>query len=176
MSRYEKFHFITSIIQNIIITISVIIGSIWALKTFIHQNPSFYETGWEIMGLEENKVSGKIELYLLDKHTSSYQVSLTLKNTSLNYSQVLNHSYFNIQSIHISDDNGNLISNDNKKQFVKYNSDLIKDYNLVIPSNESREYIGLIQFKKEGAYLLEINPCSEFKTNCLIQKYIFIRK
>ncbi len=174
--KSEIFSNLASGLQNLAVIISLFISAMWAYRIFVYQNPAFYETGTEFIGVDKRNISGDIKLVLLDKKISAYVVILELKNHSKTHSQIFPYPFININYTHLRDKNGKPDYTDKSGQSATFNSHLIVGNGLLIPAMGSSIYKAFIDFEKEGIYLVESNPCMAMKTDCLIQTYVLVNK
>src|ERR1700692_880700 len=61
----ESFSKISSRIQSLAVVIGLMIGAWWALKTYIFQNPAYYEQGVEVAGREPDVIRVDLSLVAL---------------------------------------------------------------------------------------------------------------
>lgn len=163
----ETFQKITAAIQSIAVTIGLVVGGWWALKTFIYQNPAFYETGVMPGGIEGSLLKGTLEVNAINKQKRQYEITLNLLNESKTHTQIVNYGDLEV-----------LLSSDQKENPTAANfmSNASISEGMQIPPQESRDFKFLATLEKPGTYLVEANPCRKHSNDCLMQRYITVPK
>ena len=168
MNKLQFLSELSSIIKNLAVVASLIVGGYWAYKTYIFQNPAFYETGTIIIGQEAESINGKISLEPLDETKRLYEIDLTVYNYSKIDDQLLNYDNLNIFF--------QRLENNEKKKKLEFKSLLQTNEGFFIPKEQSRKLKLLVEFPEPGTYLIEANLCEKFLIDCIFQKYIHIPK
>ena len=162
----EKISHITTIVQNIAVIVGLVIGGWWATKTFIFENPRFYETGLMAAGYENSLILGEITANKIGK-SDYYKVSVLLKNTHKTHDLATSKEI----PIVISKIEGGMVTEKViEKHFISNNESL----KIIAPVGGVKEYKTLVKFPEKGVYLIEYNPCGSRNTLCLIQEIINI--
>ena len=157
---------ISSIIQNFAVVASLIVGGYWAYKTYIFQNPAFYETGSQAMGREVESMDGKIDVKLLSETERLYEIELSINNFSKTLDQLLNYDRLNVFY--------QKLGGKEKKQ-LEFKSILQANEGFWIPKEQSRKLKLLVEFPEPGTYLIEANLCERFLIDCIFQKYVHVK-
>ena len=161
----ESFSKIASGIQSIAVVIGLVIGGWWALKTFIFQNPAFYEQGSEVAGWEPELIKADLSLERLNALKRQYEITLTLTNESKTLREGV-----------MAEDVEVLYFRPTEKTAIRATfSSLSSTHTLIdVPVSESRQLRFLAEFPHDGVYIVEVNLGKKFGNNCLSQKYVSV--
>lgn len=139
----DNFSKIASGVQNIAVAIGLAIGAWWALQTFLFQNPAFYEQGTEVVGRTPTAVKVEIDVEPLDQITRSYEVRLTVTNSSKTLSQVVSAKGIDVVLFK---------PGETTVGHAKFFTSESNVSGLVIPTSESRVLRLFTQFPSDGIF------------------------
>jgi hypothetical protein len=157
---------VTAAIQSIAVTVGLIVAAWWAAATFGFLNPRFQEQGLEAYGWEARAVNGHFSVERLSTPGLVYEAILTLENKH------------NVLDQQLSFDRSTLLLRKmGEKDVIKLlpTSTADKPGNIRIPVGETRDLHFLVEFPREGIFLLEFNPCAIGNSGCPIQKYVNVK-
>ena len=163
LDSFSKF---ASGVQNIAVVVGLVIGGWWALKTFVFQNPAFYESGGEVAGREPEVIRAQLSVETLDAHTRSYEIVLSVHNANKTLSQIVQPSEIEVFFF----EQGEI-----KQGRARFSSTQQVSSGVRIPTQESREFRFFVSFPRDGVYIVESNVCAKHSHNCLAQRYVYAR-
>lgn len=162
----DTFSKIASGVQSVAVVVGLATGGWWALKTFVFQNPTFYGNGVEVAGRTPEAIKVEIEAEQLDQATRTYELRLTISNSSKTLSQAV--PFQNVDLVFFKPGEATV-------SHAKFATSQLDEKGLVVPASENRILRFLGQFPSDGIFVLEANPCKRLGTNCFAQKYVSIK-
>ena len=159
---------VSTLIQNILMSLALCIGGLWAYNTFIYENPSFSGVGSKPIYRDALSIYSEINYKLLSKDKKLYEVRITLENNSLKNSILVNYSDVALMYRKIN-------SLKNMEKEVDYERISGKNEGFWVAINQKRYLTYLVEFKKSGTYIVEFDYCTRTLTDCLVNTYINVK-
>ena len=161
----EQFSKVASGIQSIAVVVSLLIGGWWALTTFVYQNPAFNEGGAEVAGFEPDFITTELQVKTLSTSRRAYEVTMTVTNLSSSLNQLLFPERMQVVFFQL---------NSPESSYATFESRSSTGTAIEVPTSESRDIHFLAEFPEDGIYVVEVNLCREFGSNCPVQRYVAV--
>lgn len=159
----KRFSDVASGVQSIVVALGVVIGGWWTLKTFVFQNPAFYEQGFELVGNEAEFVRVSISAEPLGGR--KYALAVAVANSSRSLKQIITLRYADIFYSRVGS---------NSIAHASVLTRLPGEPSIDVPPSDSRELHYYVEFPEDGVYLVEVDLCRHLSSNCLAQKYVAV--
>ena len=155
----------STILHNIVISLAVVFGGIWAYTTYVYSNPQFLELKDSSKYSAANSLGLDLEYLQLDKANRLFELIIVLENLSKKNQILINYSSTEL----LYREAGNASATLMEASYERIAGN-VEGFHL--SSGQTQKLTYHVKFPKKGLYLVEYNACPTIHSDCLISRYI----